>query len=66
MQVLAPPEENCAAADVFTRDGVFYVRLTHPLAPESLEVALHGIGSRDEALKAAQSLRSHGSASIQP
>lgn len=42
--------------DLFTKHGVFYVRVPHRSMPDTIEVALHGIGTREEAIAAAQML----------
>ena len=55
MQALAPPEEKRTNAELFARNGVFHVRITCGLS-ETLEIALHGITSEAEALKAVEFL----------
>jgi hypothetical protein len=40
-------------ADLFQRDGLYYVRLHFSLSPEPLVVALHGVSSETQARVAA-------------
>lgn len=43
-------------ADLFQRDGLYYVRLHSSILPEPLVVALHGVLSEPQALAAARAL----------